>query len=190
MENDNKQVKEQKKTTYIVLLRAVNVSGKNMIKMAELRRELNMAGFSNLMTYIQSGNILLTSPDSAATVQHQVMALIQEKFSLTVYVFVLDKALIVKAIDNIPFKFDLAPNHLFITILNKTPDPALLDKVKAIDHADETFDLLDNILYYYLPNGAARAKMSNNYFEKKLQVIATGRNLNTYQKLLELAENF
>ncbi|KGE13417.1 DUF1697 domain-containing protein [Sphingobacterium deserti] len=183
-------MKEQKQTTYIVLLRAVNVSGKNMIKMAELRQELQVAGFSNVITYIQSGNILLKSLEPADIVAGKVKVLIEDKFGLTLEVFVLDRSFLQKALDKIPIKGKLAPNHLFITVLNKEPDKALLEKVKAIDHADETFDIVENILYFYLPNGAARAKMSNNYFEKKLHVIATGRNLNTYQKLLELAENF
>jgi uncharacterized protein (DUF1697 family) len=182
-------MKEQNQIPYIILLRAVNVSGKNIIKMAALRQKLQDAGFSNATTYIQSGNILLRSAAPAELIQRQVKALIQDQFGLTVETFVLDMPLLKKALSVNPLQGELAPNRLFITMLDKTPEKALIETLKATDHGNETFDVVDNILYFYLPDGAARAKMSNNYFEKKLQVIATGRNLNTYQKLLELAEN-
>lgn len=173
-------------STYVVLLRAVNVSGKNILKMADLRQELVDAGFQHVRTYIQSGNILLASADTADSVQQQVQQLILDKFSLTVHTFVVDAPLIEKALASIPIKGELAPNSLFITLLDKTPKKTLVDALQGTDHGTETFALVDNILYFYLPDGAAKAKMSNNYFEKKLQVVGTGRNLNTYQKLLEL----
>ncbi|GHE31681.1 DUF1697 domain-containing protein [Sphingobacterium griseoflavum] len=175
--------------TYVVLLRAVNVAGKNIIKMSDLRQELVHVGFQHVSTYIQSGNILLASSDTADLVRQKVQQLILDKFGLAIHTFVVDAEFIERALRTIPITGELLPNRLFITVLDKTPQQVLVDTLQTADHGSETFALVGNILYFYLPEGAAKAKLSNSYFEKKLQVTATGRNLNTYQKLLELAKN-
>lgn len=172
---------------YIVLLRAVNVSGKNIIKMADLRERLTEAGFLDVDTYIQSGNIILTSDDSPAAVKTSVHALLQSHFALDIETFVVDAKQIERIIAGIPAERTTEPNRLFITLLNQIPDEQLVNQLRLTDHGDEWFHTVENVLYFYLPHGAYKAKMSNNYFERKLKVSGTGRNLNTFRKLLELA---
>lgn len=178
----------EKKSTYIILLRAVNVSGKNILKMAAFQAALADAGFAEVKTYIQSGNAVLKSSKTASEIKTIIETLLSTKFGLNVTTFVVDTALLDKAIRLVPFSGELLPNRLFITVLDQAPNPALLASLQAVDHGEEQFDVLDNILYFYLPEGAAKAKMSNNYFERKLQLQSTGRNLNTFQKLRALAQ--
>ena len=69
--------------TYIVFLRAVNVSGKNIIKMKDLKNHLDNANFQQVKTYIQSGNIILQSELDKTLVQSNIQQLIQHHFNLS-----------------------------------------------------------------------------------------------------------
>lgn len=172
---------------YIVFLRAVNVSGKNIIKMQTLKEVLQAAGFEGLQTYIQSGNLLLESKLKAPALQKQLKALIAAEFQLDIEVFVKSREALQQALDHCPFGSECAPNRVFITFLDRRPDAALLEQLQAVDHKAEVFGVWEEVLYFYLPDGMAKSKMSNQYFETKLKLKATGRNVNTVNKMLDLA---
>lgn len=89
------------------------------------------------------------------------------------------------ALKNNPFTDNIEPNKLFFTFLNEDPAADL----EKIDFANDQFKVIDKVLYFYLPNGMSNSKLNNNFFEKKLNVISTGRNLNTIHKLIDLAKN-
>jgi uncharacterized protein (DUF1697 family) len=171
---------------YIVLLRGINVSGKNVIKMAALKEALFYSGFEDVQTYIQSGNVILLSPEGIEAVKTKVYKLLQEKFSLDVEVFVFTMPQLQSALDKMPFPKDLPGNRVFITFLSEVPDTALVADLAALDHGAEVYYLDGNVLYFYLPDGMAKSKMNNNYFERKLGLAATGRNVNTVRKLLSM----
>lgn len=173
---------------YIVFLRAVNVSGKNIIKMQALKDALQEAGFGEVKTYIQSGNLLLNSQLKADELGRQIKALIAEVFQLDIEVFVRSREALQQALDQCPYGEDCAPNKVFVTFLDREPEKALLEALQAIDHKGEVFAVRGVVLYFYLPEGMAKSKMSNNYFESRLKLKATGRNVNTVKKMLELAE--
>ncbi|WP_343419820.1 DUF1697 domain-containing protein [Candidatus Flexifilum breve] len=69
-------------TTYVILIRGINVGGKNKIPMAELKSHLEAHGFASVTTYIQSGNVILKSDLDAATLAAQVETLLATKFKL------------------------------------------------------------------------------------------------------------
>ena len=176
-------------TTYVILLRAVNVSGKNIIKMADLRTILKNAGFNNVSTYIQSGNIILDAVTTSEETKQKVQHLIKESFELDIKVFVRTNEQLRSIVKNIPVRPPIEPNKLYITLIDKAPSKNAIDALSKVDFAPEWFFLDNSTLYFYLPNGAARTKLSNSFFERKLQVNATGRNLNTIKKLIELSQN-
>lgn len=173
---------------YIVFLRAVNVSGKNIIRMHELKAALQAAGFEDVQTYIQSGNIVLKSRLKSPSVTKQIKELIAKEFKLDIEVFVKSREHVQQALDHCPYGPECAPNRVFITFLDRKPEADLVDALQAVDHKGEVFALWEDVLYFYLPEGMAKSKMSNNYFESKLKLKATGRNVNTVNKMLELAD--
>ena len=175
--------------TYVVLLRGVNVSGKNIIKMAVLKEILIDNNFKNATTYIQSGNIILSSDLSKEAVSNKIQQLIIDHFQLQIAVFCLDLNEMETALQNNPFIENIEPNKLFFTFLNEEPAADFLADLEKIDYATDQFKVIDKVLYFYLPNGMSNSKLSNNFFEKKLKVTATGRNLNTIHKLIDLAKN-
>lgn len=174
--------------TYIVFLRGVNVSGKNLIKMTDLKQYLSSGGFEKVTTYIQSGNIVVQSNLKKTEAEKKIREIILKHFELSISVFVLSADEVEQALKNNPFATDVEPNKVFFTFLNAVPDEVLVDKLSTIDFGKEKFKLIDKLLFFYVPEGMGKSKMNNNFFEKKLKVIATGRNLNTVKKMLELAQ--
>ena len=170
--------------TYIVLLRGINVSGKNKLPMADLRDLLTELGFQNVKTYIQSGNIILTSDESKTTICKKIKDGIATKFGYDVPVIAKTISEWKKAIKNYPFPIENEKIVAF-TFLDKKSEIAEIE-IKNI--GDDKFKIDKDLVYIYCPNGFGKSKITNNLFEKKLKVIATTRNLRTTLKLLELAE--
>lgn len=174
---------------YIILLRAVNVSGKNILKMAELKTVLSKAGFENCQTYIQSGNILLESALSKNEIKVKIEHLILEHFNLSIESFVLTAKELTEAIKNNPFDKTTPGNKLFITFLSQIPLTENINLLRTIDLGKEEYHIHGDILYFYVPDGMSNSKLSNSFIENKLKLKSTGRNLNTIQKLIQLTQN-
>ena len=156
--------------------------------MAELKSALESSGFVNVKTYIQSGNVVLQTTATKGQVQEAIKTMINERFGLDVEVFVLTLKELEVALHHNPFGGECAPTKVYVTFLYDVPNEALVENLKAVDHGAESFEVNHNVLYFYVPDGMANAKMSNNYFEKKLKIVATGRNLNTVGKMIALAQ--
>lgn len=177
--------------TYITLLRGINVSGKKKIKMADLRSHLEELNFKNIKTYIQSGNILFKSTEtSLSTLEKQVKDKIQEKYGFDVPVMVKQAIDFQRVIDNNPFAKDESNDIkcMHITFLGSLPTQEQVDHLATYSYPSEEYVLENQDIYYYAPNGYGRAKMNNNFFEKKLKVSATTRNWRTVNKLSEMAK--
>ncbi|WP_028893062.1 DUF1697 domain-containing protein [Tenacibaculum sp. 47A_GOM-205m] len=168
---------------YIVILRGINVSGKNKLPMAELRDILNELGFQNIQTYIQSGNVILDSEEAKETVCQKVKEAIAAKFGYDVPVLARTPEEWKKALDNYPF---LQENEKIVAFafLDGIPNETVIE-VSGIN--DDEYLVADDVVYLYCPSGFGRTKLTNNVIEKKLKVTATTRNLKTTIKLLELA---
>lgn len=168
---------------YIVLLRGINVSGKNIIPMADLRDLLNDLSFKNVQTYIQSGNIILESDKGKSVICNKINKGIKDKFGYDVPVIVRTIPEWEKAIESYPFSLENEKIVAFV-FLNKKVYESKID-LKRIN--DDEYLIENDMIYMYCPSGFGKTKLSNKFFEKKLYVTATTRNLRTTLKLLELA---
>lgn len=168
---------------YIVLLRGINVSGKNKLPMADLRELLNDLGFQNVQTYIQSGNIILDSDERKSIVCDKVKEGIANKFGYNVPVIARTIKEWEKAIVNNPYPID-NPKVLHFVFLSDKPSNTSIEVPKA---EGDYYEIIDDVVYLYTLGGYGNSKMNINVFEKKLKVEATSRNLRTTMKLLELA---
>ena len=175
--------------TYIALLRGINVSGQKKIKMAELRTHLVDWGFSAVQTYIQSGNIVLQDSDQAPQqIAERIRQGIASVYGFDVPVLVLAPEDLDEVLADNPFLPEQDPKRLYVTFLSSQPDAALQDQLQQEDYAPEAFVLVKNYIYFFSPIGYGRAKMNNNFFEKKLKVNATTRNWRTVNKLREMCQ--
>ena len=175
--------------TYIALLRGINVGGQKKIKMAELRAHLSKAGFEDVKTYIQSGNICCRSTAlSEDEVSNQIQNVIRDQYGFEVPTMVLKTKTLQEAFNNNPYTkaAEEYPNRTFIAFLNSEPEKERIEILNQLDYSPDELELKGKYLYFHCPNGAANSKISNNLFESKLKVSATTRNVRTVGKLLEM----
>jgi uncharacterized protein (DUF1697 family) len=173
----------------IALLRGINVGGKNVIRMAELRSSLEDAGLSDVSTLIQSGNICFESSRACKGLEKLIHDTIQQDFGFEVPVLVREQSAIQAVIAKSPFcvkgqpKFDI--KHLHVTLLGKEPLAKSIKAFAELDFDDE-YVIAGDVVYLNLPSGYSKTKLTNGFLEKKLNVPATTRNWKTFCKVAEM----
>ena len=178
-------------TTYIAFLRAINVGGKNIISMAELRKMLESMGYTNVQTLLQSGNVLFQGDKAkSADIETRLEQQTAKRFGLTIdYIVLTDKEL-ADAIKSNPFgKFAKAdPGRMLVLFLKsaapKEAEKALSQAIKG----REVIAVKGNVVYAQYPDGVGTSKLTNAVLEKHLTCRATGRNWNTVTKLMQMAD--
>ncbi len=172
---------------FIALLRGINVSGQKLNKIAAHRTNLEYAGFAGDKTYIQSGNLILKSVKSdPKVIEEQVKALILKDFGFDVPTFVTTAKYLEETVANNPYP-DVEVKKLFVAYLKDEPSTERVEALNAQDFSPEDYVIDCKRIYLHAALGAAKSKLSNNYFESKLKVKATMRNWNTTNKLIALA---
>jgi uncharacterized protein (DUF1697 family) len=174
--------------TYIILLRGVMPSGKNRVPMAQLRTVLAMAGFRNVRTYIQTGNVLVDTELSAVETQNRIHDLIREHIGPDLAVVVRTGVELQRVLANNPFQEGYDISRVFIVLFAQVAAVERVQELLSQDFGDEKLAVAGDAAYMYIPGTYGRGKLSNNSLEKKLNVSATMRNVNTLSKLVEMSE--
>ncbi len=174
-------------TTFVALLRGINVGGRNVIAMAQLRALFTSLGFEDVATYIQSGNVVFRSASADADeLTARIEGAIAETFSVApTVVFRVPAELEAIAARN-PYLPGSDVGELHVVFLRDAPGgdaAAALDPVRS---PADAFALAGREIYLRLPNGAGRSKLTVDYFESVLGVRATQRNWNTLLRLIEM----
>lgn len=176
---------------YIALLRGINVSGHNKIRMTDLKELFLKVGFSDASTYIQSGNVVFKSAlKDTASMEDTITKAIKESLGYSVKVLVITKNELNFIYESNPFLVEnksADTSKLGVTLLKDKPNEEgikLLNSV-VISNSDE-FKMIEKIVYLCVPNGFGITKLTNNLFENKLKTDATSRNWRTITKLIEL----
>lgn len=176
--------------SYVALLRAINVSGRNKLPMAELVRLFAEAGCEDVRTYIQSGNVAFEARASIAEGLPALIAgRIAECFGFRVPVVVRSRDELADAIRRNPYAAECAePTTVHVVFLAEAP---AADRVAALDpdrSPPDTFVVSGREIYLHLPQGAGESKLTIDWFEKKLGTTGTARNWRTVEKLLAMAD--
>lgn len=175
-------------TNYIILLRGVMPSGKNKVPMARLREVLTQAGFSNVRTYIQSGNALINSELSASETEKRIHTLIKEHIGADLVVVARTGIELQNVLANNPFQEDYDTSRVFFALFAQIPVAAKTQELLAQDFGEEKLVITEDAAYMYIPGTYRRGKLSGIFLEKKLNVSATMRNFNTLSKLVEISK--
>lgn len=169
--------------SYIILLRGVNVGGKNILPMKELKVFLEESGFENVQTYIQSGNIVLMGSRNP---EHEMGSFIQSNFGFTPETFILSKGEFDSSISNNPYQeYEGKLVHFYFC---KEAPRINSTKLARLAAKTESYEIVGNVFYLHAPNGIGRSKLVAG-MESCLGVPATGRNLNTINKLKAMMKN-
>jgi uncharacterized protein (DUF1697 family) len=173
---------------HVVLLRGVNLGPRNRVSMADLRDALEGAGFADVVTYVQSGNVVVTSRKSAARVASDCRRLIEARFGLDIAVVVRTRDELARVVARNPLG-DVAtdPKRYQVSFLDGKPSRAVLERLEALATGPERFVAIGKELYAWHPAGVARSKLWAALAGQSLGVTATARNWTTVTKLLELA---
>ena len=176
---------------YISILRGINVGGQKKIRMADLKSLYESLGFENVVTYIQSGNVIFDAKvRSMARSKTTVETAIEEYYGFHVPVEIRTRGDIEKIIHNLPFEvvdFEENGTKILVTFLSSKPSAEKLTSIQPYVKAPEELVVIGTEVYLYCPNGYGKTKLSNTFLEKKLGVEATTRNWKTVQKLYELS---
>ncbi len=176
---------------YIALLRGINVSGHKIIKMEKLREALTSIGLQDVQTYIQSGNIIFDSEiKDAKELEVSIYETIKDEFGFEVATFVLSVEQLLEAKSAIPSPMatNYPPNQVFIIFLDKMPEPEKIEELRKIDVGKGEYFIDEKLVIFGSSEGFSGSKMNTNFFENKLKVSGTARNLKTLDKLIELSK--
>jgi uncharacterized protein (DUF1697 family) len=177
-------------TTYISLLRGINVGGQKKVSMKDLKSVYESLGFINVATYIQSGNVVFQSQlKDELLICKKIQKQILELFGFNVPVMIrdLDKFKSIRSIN--PFKSlnELDSKNLYVTFLFELPESNNSELFNKSDFLPEVFHFNGTEIYLNCVNGYGKTKLDNNFFERKLKVKATTRNLRTINELIKIA---
>lgn len=172
---------------YIALLKGINVGGHKKVPMAELRELLTKAGFSDVSTYIQSGNVFFkSSKKNIKALEEDIQKIIVNHFGFEVLAMVKTHEELQRVFDSCPFnEYEKIASCFMLLHQKPTADAISLASEKVYDN--EYYQITKDCLYYYSPKGMGKSKFNANFFERKLQTFITARNYKTMLKLLSLS---
>lgn len=176
-------------TTHLALLRGINVSGHNMMKMEALKTMLENIGFSNVRTYVQSGNVFIdTEEESASKVGFIIKQEIFKAFGHDVPAVVIAKEDLELCFKNNPFlkekQFD--SKKLYVAFVSVTLKSENINDLKISQFKPDEASIDGNRIFIKYAVGAGKTRFDQKYIEKKLNVTATIRNWNTVTNLLKM----
>ncbi|MDF2484908.1 MAG: hypothetical protein K0R46_1076 [Herbinix sp.] len=181
-------------TTYIALLRGINVGGKNIIKMALLKQVFETIGLLEVNTYIQSGNVLFKSEEAEDLLQKRIEQEIEKAFGFAVNVVLRTSSELEHIIMNCPFSEEEVSaaeassdsESLYVSLLTLAPPQGKVEALSLYKSEDELYKIIGREVYLLFHQSIRDSKLANKL--QKLDASATVRNWKTLSKLLELSK--
>jgi uncharacterized protein (DUF1697 family) len=176
--------------TYIALLRGINVGGKHKLPMRDLKALLEQCGCVEVRTYIQSGNVILTSANKdVAALEKQITAAIAKRHGFAPRVMLLTCAEFEKAAAANPFPQAAEhPKNLHLVFLDGLPKNPDLKSLEALRTGNEAFALKGKVFYLYTPDGFGQSKLAEKAGRFLGVESATARNWRTVTTLLAMSK--
>ena len=173
----------------IALLRGINVGGKNRLPMKELAALFVDAGCEDVRTYIQSGNVVFrTGSTEGEDISTVISASILSRLGYQIPVITRTAREFQEIVQANPFvEAGAEADKLHFMFLAELPDSANVEALDTDRSPGDEFAVQGREIYLYCPNGVARTKLTNSYFDSRLSTTSTTRNWRTVQRLLELA---
>ncbi len=173
----------------IALLRGVTPIGKNKIpKMSYVVEILEEAGFKNVKTFIQSGNVILDTEmndEETATLIHDTIA---DKIGAKLSVIIKRKADFALVLSQNPYDENMDVSRIHVTFTNDTYNQLTLNTILEKEYGDELLNDGDACFFMHLPRESSKKVLNNNYLERKLKIVATTRKLTVVKKLYNLLD--
>ncbi|MGG1517269.1 DUF1697 domain-containing protein [Paenibacillus oryzisoli] len=180
-------------SVYIALLRGINVSGQKSVKMDRLRQLFEGLGYTDVATYIQSGNVVFRAGSQLAeglesTIHEALLAQLGYDIPVLVRTPAELRAIVAGLPWPLPQKGAASEPQVYVTLLAQPPSEAGLAKLQGVQSGEDAFVVVDRTVYVLVRQRYGDTKLSNQTMEKKLGVSATTRNWETINRLIQLAE--
>jgi uncharacterized protein (DUF1697 family) len=169
----------------VALLRGINVGGRTTVPMAQLRATVESIGATDVTTYIQSGNVVLTSPLEEAELRALLERAVADRFGVSPTVMVRTAEEIADVVDHTPYP-QADEKTVHVAFLHEPPDDAAHDRLESIETGEETFAVRGREVYLHLPHGLGRSKLADTVV-RRLEQPTTMRNWRTVNKLVEMS---
>jgi uncharacterized protein (DUF1697 family) len=179
-------------SVFVTFLRGVNITGHNKIKMTDLISVYKKLGFTDAITYIQSGNVVFSFAGKKESIAAEIENMILKKFSYDVRVMVRTAEEVHGLNKRNPYihERDFDPSKSAVIFLYEEPDKIQLSKVADINYPPDRFFMTGKEIFIYCPNGFGSTKLYTNFFEGKMKVTGTARNWKTVAALTEIVTDF
>ena len=172
--------------TYVSLLRGINVSGKNLLKMEILRQIYSDAGFQDVKTYLQSGNVVFkTDKENKDGLAGLIARNIEEKTGIKTPIFVFTPEEWKEIADKNPFP-ETDESFLYVTLLESPIDDSYSEKLSTKTTKGERTHIAGDRIYTCYPQGFGQSKLDNNTIEAITRKTATTRNRKTVNAIRDL----
>jgi uncharacterized protein (DUF1697 family) len=175
--------------THVALLRGINVGRNNRIAMADLRTAVGELGYDAVSTYIQSGNVLFSTPQTdTAAIARAISAKIHSAFCMNIDVVVLSSQELARAVSDNPFPRPFPPEHKLVHVifLADQADQALRERIAELEASKgagrDQITAIGRAMFFYTPGGYGNSELA----KALTKLPGTARNWGTTTKLLEL----
>jgi uncharacterized protein (DUF1697 family) len=175
-------------TTFIALLRSVNVAGHGRLSMVELRQSFVTLGFTDVSTYIQTGNVIFRSPSKKpGALTADIVGQLEADFGSAPAVILRTAAELARVAATSPYPARGAdPSRHHVTFLAEVPDTERLAAFEPPPSGRDELAVVGREVYVHTPDGYANSKLTGTMLERRLGVVSTTRNWNTVTRLHEL----
>ncbi len=179
--------------TYVSLLKGLNVGGHNKIKMTELKKSIEGIGATNVITYIQSGNVVFNHSEAdSELIRKKIENSVELHIGKWIPCWVFRNTLLEKITATLPFD-DLDTiddgSHIMLSFLDRTPDSHAYKKIYDRVLSPERIEINQSTIFLYCPKGYGKTTFNNHFLEKNLSLHSTTRNLNSINQLLKLSHS-
>jgi len=176
---------------YIAILRGINVGGKRKMPMAELKEVLTSLNYSDISTYIQSGNVAfrINEARSNSELESEIETSIRNYFQFDVPVIIRSDAEIEDILSGSEYANKYEAERLHYTFFKEKPSEENAQALIDSKFPPDSFILQNSGSYIYCSAGYSDTKFNNAFFEKKLKVECTTRNWRTMLKLQSMVNS-
>lgn len=171
-------------SSYVALLRGINVGGKHSVAMADLRALAESLGYHDVRTLIQSGNLVFSSSERPEPVA--LSAALETAYGFVIPVVVRSAAEMAAVLEQNPFG-ELDESKFHVGFMSERPSQDVVEALEGNVFLPERFEVVGTETYYFLPDGMARTKLPG-YLDRRLKVPMTVRNWNTVNALVEMTK--
>lgn len=169
---------------HIALLRGINVGGRNL-KMAELKACLEQNGYQNVITVLQTGNVILDSPLKAPTLKAAMESLLQKQFNYPAQLLICKPEQLSAIISHFPFETG-DNEHRYIIFMEPGKPAQMIADAPALDQHIEAIQATENVVYWRVQKGQTLDSPFGKYMNKMAgKYLLTTRNVNTLEKIVK-----